>query len=97
MIAAIIEKYHVSIEVDDLIDFGKKYLEDRNSEVRSAAVNVIAKLSKEMGYENIYEDLKSLKPQLIKLIEDKIESEGGTIIKVEVNKSKSFKNISKKN
>ena len=26
MIAAIIEKYHVSIEVDDLIDFGKKYL-----------------------------------------------------------------------
>lgn len=68
MIAAIIEKYHVSIEVDDLIDFGKKYLEDRNSEVRSAAINVIAKLSKEMGYENIYEDLKTVKPQLIKLI-----------------------------
>jgi hypothetical protein len=74
MIASIIEKYHISIEVDDLIDFGKKYLENRNNEVRSAAINMIAKLSKEMGYENIYDDLKSLKPQLIKMIEDKIES-----------------------
>ncbi len=68
MMAAIIEKYSISNEVDDLIDFGKKYVQDKNSEVRSAAVNLISKLSKIMGYENLYDDLKNLKPQFIKLV-----------------------------
>lgn len=41
MLATIIEKYHISVEVDDMIDLGKRYLEDKNSEVRSAAVNLL--------------------------------------------------------
>lgn len=50
MLARIVEKYSVSAEVDDLIDFGKKHVEDKNSDVRGGAVNLLAKLSREMGY-----------------------------------------------
>lgn len=74
MLSRLIEKYKLSSEVDDIIDFGKKYLEDKNSEVRTAAVNLMVTLSKEMGYENLYQDLENLKPQVIKMIEEKIEA-----------------------
>ncbi len=74
MLSRLIDKYKISEEVDDLIDFGKRYLEDKNSDVRTAAVNFIAALSKEMGYENLYQDLQNLKPQVIKMIEDRIEA-----------------------
>jgi hypothetical protein len=74
MLSRLIDKYKISEEVDDLIDFGKRYLEDKNSDVRTAAVNFIASLSKEMGYENLYQDLQNLKPQVIKMIEDRIEA-----------------------
>jgi hypothetical protein len=46
MLDSIIDKYHLSSDVDDLIDFGKRYLEDKSSEVRLAAVGLIATLSK---------------------------------------------------
>ena len=46
MLDRLIEKYHLSQDVDDLIDFGKRYLEDKNSEVRVAAVGLMASLSR---------------------------------------------------
>lgn len=46
MLDILIEKYHLSQDVDDLIDFGKRYLEDKNSEVRVAAVGLMASLSR---------------------------------------------------
>ena len=50
MLDRIIQKYHLGEEVDDLIDFGIRYLEDKNSQVRIAAVGLMARLSREMGY-----------------------------------------------
>lgn len=82
MLSRLVNKYKFDEEVDDLIDFGKKYLEDKNSEVRTAAVNFMAALSKEMGYENLYRDIENLKPQVIRMIEDRIEAEGGVIKKI---------------
>ena len=79
MLERIIDKYHLSQEVDDLIDFGKRYLEDKSSEVRMAAVGLMAMLSREMGYQNLYDDLKGLKPQVIRMIEERIEANGGVI------------------
>ena len=49
-----------------------------------AAVGFMARLAREMGYENLYSDLQHLKPQVIRMIEDRIEAEGGIIKKVEI-------------
>lgn len=82
MMSRLIAKYKLSNEVDEIIDFGKRYLEDKNSEVRTAAVNLMVELSKEMGYQNLYQDLQNLKPQVIKMIQERIEAEGGVIKKI---------------
>lgn len=47
-----------------------------------AAVGLMATLSREMGYENLYQDLEGLKPQVIKMIEDQIVADGGVIKKI---------------
>lgn len=39
-----------------------------------------------MGYENLYPDLENLKPQVIRMIEERIEAEGGVIKKIQLNK-----------
>jgi hypothetical protein len=56
-----------------------------------AAVRFIAMLSKEMGYENLYQDLEGLKPQVIRMIEERIEADGGVIQKIEFRKNNSSK------
>lgn len=39
-------------------------------------MNLMASISQEIGYENLYPDLENLKPQVLKLIEEKVESTG---------------------
>ena len=94
MLGRIVQRYHMGEEVvDDLIDFGKRYLEDKSSEVRVAAVGLMAELSREMGYENLYDDLRGLKPQVIEMIEERIEADGGVIQKMEIRKNASSKKL----
>ena len=58
-----------------------------------AAVGLMARLSKEMGYQNLYQDLVGLKPQVIRLIEERIQADGGVIKKIEVNRKASAKKM----
>lgn len=54
---------------DDLIQVGKTFLEDKSSDVRVAATNLMAQISREMGYENLYPHVENMKPAVIKMIE----------------------------
>jgi len=50
MIARIVGKFHLDTSADMVIDFAVKFLEDKNSEIRSAAAEVMAKVSRDVGY-----------------------------------------------
>lgn len=46
MLNRIISKYTIGKSEKMILDFCKKFLEDKNSDIRSTAVNLMAKISK---------------------------------------------------
>jgi hypothetical protein len=57
MLTRIINKFRMGKSENLVIDFCKRFLEDKNSDIRAAAVALMAKISQEIGYENLYPDI----------------------------------------
>ena len=53
-----------------------KYADDKNSEVRTWAINVLCAIAGEIGYGKLQPYLKNLRPPIIKSIEDKLDEAG---------------------
>lgn len=45
-----------------------KYVDDKNNDVRSAAVNAICVISQEIGYNSVKPFLKNVRPEKVKAI-----------------------------
>lgn len=54
---------------DAVIKYAIKYADDKNSDVRNAAIQLICTISNEIGYSSMQPHLKNLRPQIIKSIE----------------------------
>ena len=50
MLVRIMDKFPLTESADTVIDFATRYLEDKNSDVRTQAAEVMAKVSQEVGY-----------------------------------------------
>lgn len=59
-----------------MIRFAVKYADDKNSDVRTGAINLLCSISQEIGYNSLQPYLKNLRPPIIKSIEDKLEESG---------------------
>lgn len=57
MLTRMVGKFKIGKSEDIVIEFCKRHLEDKSSDVRTAAVNLMAAISQEIGYENLYPDL----------------------------------------
>lgn len=54
---------------DGVIKYAIKYADDKNSDVRNSAIQLICSISNEIGYASMQPFLKTLRPQIIKSIE----------------------------
>lgn len=82
MIERIMAKYEMGSSSAMIIEFGKNYLQDKHNDIRTAAIDLMVQISKEIGYDNLYRHIDHLKPHIIRLIENKFKAEGGSIVKI---------------
>lgn len=62
---------------ESVIKYAVKYADDKNSDVRNSAIQLICAISNEIGYASMQPFLKGLRPQIIKSIEEKFHEGGG--------------------
>ena len=74
-LAKIVEGFGAESYLEDCVVFAIKNIEDKSSEVRRGAVELIKALINEVGYQKVSGHLKHLKPAVLKLIEDSSERE----------------------
>ncbi len=77
MISKIIAEYQLGKNYDDIIKYAVKYVDDKNNDIRNAAIGVIVEASKQMGYQQVQGYLKGVRPQIMKTIEEQLEDSGG--------------------
>lgn len=73
----IVGNFQLGKNYEGVIKFATKYADDKNSEVRNAAINLICTISNEIGYASMQPFLKNLRPQILKTIEEKFQDQGG--------------------
>jgi hypothetical protein len=76
-LSQLIGNYQLSKNYENVIRYSLKYADDKNSEVRTAAIQLICTISNEIGYTSMQTFLKSLRPQILKTIEEKLAENGG--------------------
>lgn len=59
-----------------MIKYAIKYADDKNNDVRNAAVKLICTIATDVGFASIQPYLKTLRPQILKLIEEKFQESG---------------------
>ncbi len=57
---------------DDVIEYSKRFLEDRNSEVRSTAVKLLVYIGKIVGHEELIKALSDVREPTLKIIEERL-------------------------
>lgn len=77
MISKIIAEYQLGKNYDDIIKYAVKYVDDKNNDIRNAAIGIIVEASKQMGYQQVQGYLKGVRPQIMKTIEEQLEDSGG--------------------
>lgn len=78
MMNKIVREYQLGKDYEDVIKYAVKYADDKNNDVRVAAINLLCSIAAEIGYNSLQPFLKSLRPPIIKSIEEKLD-EAGTI------------------
>lgn len=69
MLETIVGNFQLSKNYEGVIKFAIKYADDKNNDVRNAAISLICVIAKEIGYASMQPFIKSLRPQIIKSIE----------------------------
>lgn len=69
MLDMVVGNFQLGKNYEGVINFAIKYADDKNSEVRNAAINLICTISNEIGYASMQPYLKNLRPQIVKAIE----------------------------
>ncbi len=59
-----------------MIEYSKRFLEDRNSEVRATAVKLLVYLGKVVGKEDLMQALGDVKEATLRIVEDKLVGMG---------------------
>lgn len=78
MIGRHVKAYQLGKGYDEVIKYAVKYADDKNNDVRTAAVYALSVISMEISYQTMQPYLKSLRPPIVKAIEDKIDELGGS-------------------
>ncbi len=73
MIGKIVGESQLGKNYEDIINYVIKYVDDKNNEVRNAAINAVVAISAEIGYSALQPFLKNVRPQIIKAIEEQME------------------------
>jgi hypothetical protein len=69
MLNKIVREYQLGKDYDEIIKYAVKYADDKNNDIRTAAISLICSIASELGYNTIQNYLKNLRPQIIKSIE----------------------------
>lgn len=62
------KNFQLGKNYDDVIEFATKYADDKNSDVRNAAIALICVIANEIGYASVQPFLKGLRPKIIETI-----------------------------
>ena len=76
-ISDIVNNFQLGRNYDDVVAFAVRYADDKNSDVRNAAVALICSIANEIGYSNVQPFMKNLRPKIIETIEEKFHEKGG--------------------
>ena len=79
MIARIIGKYGIGKSQKAIIEFAEELLDDKNNEIRTAAIDVCVEVSLEIGYDRLHPRIQNHKPQTLRAIQQKVQGQGGDI------------------
>ena len=63
------KNFQLGKNYDDVIEFATKYADDKNSDVRNAAIALICVIANEIGYASVQPFLKGLRPKILETIE----------------------------
>ena len=64
-ISEIVTNFQLGKNYDDVVGYAVRYADDKNSDVRNAAVALICSIANEIGYSAIQPFLKNLRPKII--------------------------------
>lgn len=68
MICKIVSEYQLGKSYEDTVNYVVKFVDDKNNDVRAAAMSAIVAISNEIGYNAVQPFLKNVRPQIIKTI-----------------------------
>lgn len=68
MLGTIAGNFQLGKNYENVVKYAIKYADDKNSDVRNAAIQLICTISAEIGYSKIQPHLKNLRPQILKTI-----------------------------
>jgi hypothetical protein len=68
MIAKIVSEYQLGKSYEETIVYVVKYLDDKNNDLRTAAINAMVAISNEIGYNALQPFIKNVRPQIVKSI-----------------------------
>lgn len=68
MLNKIVRENQLGNEFENVIKYAVKYADDKNNDVRVAAIALICSIASEIGYNAIQPYLKNLRPPIIKSI-----------------------------
>lgn len=77
VISEIVANFQLGRHYDDVVAFAVRYADDKNSDVRNAAISLICSIANEIGYSSIQPFLKNLRPKIVETIEEKFHEKGG--------------------
>lgn len=72
----LVTDYQLGRDYESVINFAVKYADDKNKDVRTWAIILLASIAGEIGYNRLQPHLKNLRPPIIKSIEEKLDEAG---------------------
>jgi hypothetical protein len=68
MINKIVKEHQLGRDYEDIIKYAVKYADDKNNDVRTGAISVLASIASEITYNALQPYLKNLRPPILKSI-----------------------------
>lgn len=68
MLTRIVREYQLGKDYEEVIKYAVKYADDKNNDVRVAAIALLCSIAAEIGYTALQPYLKNLRPPIIKSI-----------------------------